>query len=150
MYILFEMALVHSSREIQICGSDYETEVVRDFNVVINQRYRNKLAALLFRRTSRLLRFTLHSPTFVPWSWHLAICATMSGLSLQSTYKMVSGYEIPVVGFGVSKFLPFSIINVIIPSNLVMFAGLPDVCHCRHKFLLAITFTDDRFIDPPT
>lgn len=26
----------------------------------------------------------------------------MASLSLQSTYKLVSGYEIPVVGFGVS------------------------------------------------
>jgi hypothetical protein len=26
----------------------------------------------------------------------------MAGLTLQSTYKLVSGYEIPVVGFGVS------------------------------------------------
>lgn len=26
----------------------------------------------------------------------------MSSLTLQSTYKLVSGYEIPVVGFGVS------------------------------------------------
>lgn len=26
----------------------------------------------------------------------------MAGLSLQSTYKLVSGYVIPVVGFGVS------------------------------------------------
>lgn len=27
----------------------------------------------------------------------------MAGLSLQSTYKLVSGYEIPVVGYGVSS-----------------------------------------------
>lgn len=31
-----------------------------------------------------------------------ATIADMAGLTLQSTYKLVSGYEIPVVGFGVS------------------------------------------------
>jgi hypothetical protein len=29
----------------------------------------------------------------------------MTGLTLQSTYKLVSGFEIPVVGFGVSQAL---------------------------------------------
>jgi hypothetical protein len=33
----------------------------------------------------------------------------MAGLSLQSTYKLVSGYEIPVVGFGVSYYPTFDI-----------------------------------------
>lgn len=41
----------------------------------------------------------------------------MAPLSLQSTYKLVSGYEIPVVGFGVSILtlgVPISMTNAYI------------------------------------
>lgn len=51
----------------------------------------------------------LHFPTFAFPSSPLfntlrSTYFIMAGLSLRSTYKLVSGYEIPVVGFGVSYY----------------------------------------------
>lgn len=45
-------------------------------------------------------------------------------LSLQSTYKLASGYEIPVVGFGVSNIL----IQSFYTRLTLIVLGLPNVC----------------------
>lgn len=62
-------------------AGNYATEVVNDLSIS------SVKAALPILSTS-----PLHNILFI-----------MASLSLQSTYKLVSGYEIPVVGFGVSS-----------------------------------------------
>lgn len=62
----------------------------------INHGYLIKLSPGPSGRISQLLHFL--SPHYITNC--ITTPATMA-LSLQSTYKLVSGYEIPVVGFGV-------------------------------------------------
>jgi hypothetical protein len=61
----------------------------------------------------------------------LTTIAEMAPLTLQSTYKLVSGFEIPVVGFGVSEALDtcdiaFQDLTFTCPL------GLPNVSRNRH------------------
>lgn len=64
---------------------------------VVNHSY---LIKLFPGPSSFVLNFFIFSPPLHYIPNCIATPATMA-LSLQSTYKLVSGYEIPVVGFGV-------------------------------------------------